>query len=111
MEIGGYEKLLERYLLSFSNTTSLYLILQRSNNTDDGRNHSPELPTNASNEAIFRYGPCGIPNPNSFHLTRPADDSLFPWTGLYTGYFVIGTLYFCTDQVCRGPFLLFCRKF
>uniref|UniRef100_UPI00398F2CE8 sodium/myo-inositol cotransporter 2-like n=1 Tax=Pristiophorus japonicus TaxID=55135 RepID=UPI00398F2CE8 len=42
---------------------------------------------------------CGLPNPNAFHVFHAADTSEFPWPGIIFGTTVLGTWYWCTDQV------------
>ena len=37
--------------------------------------------------------------PHYFNLFRPVSDPDFPWTGLWSGYFVTSLWYWCNDQV------------
>jgi SSS family solute:Na+ symporter len=34
-----------------------------------------------------------------FHMIKPANDSQFPWTGIFFGAPILGIWYWCTDQV------------
>lgn len=37
--------------------------------------------------------------PDFFHMIRPIDDPVYPWLGTTVGTLILGTWYWCTDQV------------
>ncbi|MFN7922984.1 MAG: sodium:solute symporter [Bryobacteraceae bacterium] len=37
--------------------------------------------------------------PDFFHMIKPASDAAYPWTGTIFGTIILGTWYWCTDQV------------
>jgi len=37
--------------------------------------------------------------PDFFHMIKPANDMVYPWTGTTFGILILGIWYFCTDQV------------
>jgi len=37
--------------------------------------------------------------PDFFHMIKPADDPVYPWTGTIFGTLILGIWYWCTDQV------------
>ncbi|MBM3757626.1 MAG: sodium/solute symporter [Acidobacteria bacterium] len=37
--------------------------------------------------------------PDFFHMVKPASDPVYPWTGTLFGTLILGTWYWCTDQV------------
>ncbi|MDH4063233.1 MAG: sodium:solute symporter [Acidobacteriota bacterium] len=37
--------------------------------------------------------------PEFFHMVKPASDPVYPWTGTIIGTLILGTWYWCTDQV------------
>lgn len=45
------------------------------------------------------YASCGQPPANSLHLMRHVLDPNFPWPGSIAGTLILGTWYWCTDQV------------
>jgi len=45
---------------------------------------------------------CGVPPDNSLHFIRSADDSRFPWPGVFFGVTIASMWYWCTDQVCQS---------
>lgn len=42
---------------------------------------------------------CGIPREDSFHIFRHPTESDLPWPGMLSGIFLLGSWYWCTDQV------------
>lgn len=75
-EVGGYSALLEKYSLSLpSQRISLY-----------------PLEYNISEH-------CYTPREDAFHLLRDATTGDLPWPGVLFGIAIIGSWYWCTDQV------------
>ncbi|XP_077970602.1 sodium/mannose cotransporter SLC5A10-like [Styela clava] len=73
-KIGGYNVLEERYMNAIPKTTI----------DSWGTSNSTT---------------CGVPRADSFHIFRDAVDSDLPWPGMLSGIFLLGTWYWCTDQV------------
>ncbi|XP_077970695.1 sodium/mannose cotransporter SLC5A10-like [Styela clava] len=73
-KIGGYDKLEEKYMNAIPQSTLDKLGTE-----------------NATS--------CGLPRSDSFHMLRHPVDSDLPWPAMISGIAIIGTLYFCSDQV------------
>ncbi|KAL8610906.1 hypothetical protein ACOMHN_056761 [Nucella lapillus] len=76
IEVGGYEGLQKKFFEAWPNTTV----------------------QNWGNDS-YRYGKCGIPPANSWHLIRAADDGGLPWPGVMFGLTISSIWYWCSDQV------------
>lgn len=77
MRIGGYNELENLYMNAVPQTTI--------NSWTSGN-----------------YTECGIPRPDSFHMIRDPVDSDLPWPGMLIGMSLLGSWYWCTDQVSLG---------
>lgn len=58
---------------------------------------------------VFVNDSCGLPREDAFHIMRDPIDSDQPWPGTILGITIIGTWYWCTDQVKLHPFHSFLR--
>ena len=74
IKIGGYSGLTEKYMNAIPKSTWQDL--------------------NSSNLSA-----CGLPRDDSFHIFRHPTDSDLPWPGMLSGIFLLGSWYWCTDQV------------
>lgn len=74
-EVGGYSALLDKYSLSLPSQRSVNISEQ-----------------------------CYTPREDAFHLFRDPTTGDLPWPGVLFGIAIIGSWYWCTDQVRTGYF-------
>lgn len=77
IEIGGYSGLEEKYMSA---------VPRLSKDVMESSNMST----------------CGFPREDSFHIFRHPTESDLPWPGMLSGIFLLGSWYWCTDQVTFG---------
>ena len=78
-EVGGYEGMVNQYMVSAANRT----VLQ---------------------ETLFDNGSCGFVPDDSLKIFRGLDSD-YPWPGLVFGLTLLATYFFCTNQVCYTSFV------
>uniref|UniRef100_A0A4W3GH75 Sodium/glucose cotransporter 2-like n=1 Tax=Callorhinchus milii TaxID=7868 RepID=A0A4W3GH75_CALMI len=82
-EVGGYEQLFERYLLSI-----------------------PTLHESRDPSVYNISSVCYTPRTDSFSLLRDPTAGDLPWPGLVFGITIIGVWFWCSDQVLTGIIIL-----